>query len=60
MANSIEETALDRNARLRYQVLSTMAGLRTTSPFNLIDRMIAAGLLPDIRANEKSPHPISL
>jgi len=50
---------LDRNARLRYQVLSTTAGLRTTAPFNLIDRVIAAGLLPDIRANERSPHPMS-
>jgi cation diffusion facilitator CzcD-associated flavoprotein CzcO len=37
---------LDRNARLRYQVLSTTAGLRTMSPFNLIDRVIAAGLPP--------------
>jgi 2-polyprenyl-6-methoxyphenol hydroxylase-like FAD-dependent oxidoreductase len=50
---------LDRNARLRYQVLSTTAGLRTTAPFNLIDRVIAAGFLPDIRANERSPHPMS-
>jgi 6-methylpretetramide 4-monooxygenase len=51
---------LDRNARLRYQVLSTTAGLRTMPPFNLIDRLIAAGLLPDIRAHERSPHPMSL
>ena len=51
---------LDKNARLRYQVLSTTAGLRTMPPFNLIDRVIAAGLLPDIRAHERSPHPISL
>jgi 2-polyprenyl-6-methoxyphenol hydroxylase-like FAD-dependent oxidoreductase len=50
---------LDRNARLRYQVLSTTAGLRAMPPFNLIDRVIAAGLLPDIRANEKTPHPMS-
>jgi 2-polyprenyl-6-methoxyphenol hydroxylase-like FAD-dependent oxidoreductase len=41
---------LDRNARLRYQVLSTTAGLRTTPPFTLLDRIIAAGFLPDIRA----------
>jgi 2-polyprenyl-6-methoxyphenol hydroxylase-like FAD-dependent oxidoreductase len=41
---------LDRNARLRHQVLSTTAGLRTTSPFSLLDRVIAAGFLPDIRA----------
>jgi 6-methylpretetramide 4-monooxygenase len=50
---------LDRNARLRYQVLSTTAGLRTMPPFNLLDRVIAAGLLPDIRANEKSLHQMS-
>ena len=50
---------LDRNARLRYQVLSTTAGLRTTAPFDLIDRVIAAGFLPDFRANETSPHPKS-
>jgi len=50
---------LDRNARLRYQVLSTTAGLRTMPPFNLIDRVIAAGFLPDVRAHERSPHPMS-
>ncbi|MDF0644391.1 MAG: NAD(P)/FAD-dependent oxidoreductase [Nitrospira sp.] len=41
---------LDKNARLRYQVLSTTAGLRTTEPFTLLDRVIAAGFLPDFRA----------
>jgi 6-methylpretetramide 4-monooxygenase len=51
---------LDRNARLRYQVLSTTARLRTMPPFNLIDRVIAAGLLPDICAHERFPHPMSL
>jgi len=51
---------LDRNARLRYQVLSTTAGLRTVPPFNMIDRVIAAGFLPDVRSNERSPHPMSL
>ena len=50
---------LDRNARLRYQVLSTTAGLRTVPPFNMIDRVIAAGFLPDVRSNERSPHPMS-
>ncbi len=50
---------LDRNERLRYQVLSTTAGLRTTAPFDLIDRVIAAGFLPDFRANAQSPHPMS-
>ncbi|MEC4889797.1 MAG: FAD-dependent monooxygenase [Nitrospira sp.] len=38
---------LDRNPRLRYRVLSTTAGLRQTAPFSLIDRVMAAGLLPD-------------
>ncbi|BCA53291.1 putative 2-octaprenyl-3-methyl-6-methoxy-1, 4-benzoquinol hydroxylase [Nitrospira sp. KM1] len=41
---------LDRNSRLRHQVLSTTAGLRTTAPFSLLDRVIAAGFLPDVRA----------
>ena len=41
---------LDRNARLRYRVLSTTAGLRATPPFSMMDRIIAAGLLPDPRA----------
>jgi len=38
---------LDRNARLRYRVLATTAGLRRTPPFNFIDRLMAAGFLPD-------------
>lgn len=38
---------LDRNARLRYRVLSTTAGLRRSAPFSLIDRVMAAGFLPD-------------
>jgi monooxygenase len=42
---------LDRNARLRYRVLSTTAGLRPTAPFNLIDRVMAAGFLPDPAAH---------
>ena len=50
---------LDRNERLRYQVLSTTAGLRTAAPFDLIDRVIAAGFLPDCRAHERAPHPMS-
>jgi len=50
---------LDRNARLRYQVLSTTAGLRTIPPFNRLDRVIAAGFFPDIRTHERSPHPMS-
>lgn len=43
---------LDRNARLRYRVLSTTAGLRSQPPFSLLDRVMAAGLLPDPRAGE--------
>ncbi|RMH09204.1 MAG: monooxygenase [Nitrospirae bacterium] len=42
---------LDRNRRLRYQVLSTTAGFRTTPPFNWLDRLQAAGFLPDPRAD---------
>jgi 2-polyprenyl-6-methoxyphenol hydroxylase-like FAD-dependent oxidoreductase len=41
---------LDRNARLRYRVLSTTAGLRADPPFSLIDRLMVAGFLPDPRA----------
>jgi len=50
---------LDRNARLRYQVLSTTAGLRTIPPFQGIDRVIAAGLFPDVCADEGSHHLMS-
>ncbi|MCC2641679.1 MAG: putative 2-octaprenyl-3-methyl-6-methoxy,4-benzoquinol hydroxylase [Nitrospira sp.] len=42
---------LDRNARLRYRVLSTTAGLRSQPPFSLLDRVMAAGFLPDPRAH---------
>jgi 6-methylpretetramide 4-monooxygenase len=42
---------LDRNRRLRYHVLATTAGLRSTAPFGLIDRLIAAGLWPDRHAD---------
>jgi len=42
---------LDRNHRLRYRVLATTAGLRETPPFGLLDRLMAAGLLPDPRAD---------
>jgi 2-polyprenyl-6-methoxyphenol hydroxylase-like FAD-dependent oxidoreductase len=40
-------STLDRNARLRYRVLSTTAGLRKDPPFGLLDRLMAAGFLPD-------------
>lgn len=38
---------LDRNPRLRYQMLATTAGWRRTPPFGLVDRVMAAGFLPD-------------
>ncbi|HIB53980.1 MAG TPA: FAD-dependent monooxygenase [Nitrospirales bacterium] len=42
---------LDDNARLRYQVLTTTAGLRQQSPFSLTDKLVAVGLLPDFRSD---------
>ncbi|WP_197685543.1 FAD-dependent oxidoreductase [Nitrospira japonica] len=48
---------LNRNARLRYQVLSTTAGLQMTEPFTLLDRVIAAGFLPDFRAGHRPAIP---
>jgi 6-methylpretetramide 4-monooxygenase len=42
---------LDRNRRLQYRVLTTTAGLRKEPPFTWIDRLMAAGLLPDPRAD---------
>ena len=44
---------LDRNARLRYRVLSTTAGLRKEPPFGMMDRLMAAGLLPDYSVREQ-------
>ncbi len=43
---------LDRNPRLRYQMLTTTAGWRRTRPFGLVDRVMAAGFLPDPRAQQ--------
>ncbi|MFO0776463.1 MAG: FAD-dependent monooxygenase [Nitrospira sp.] len=45
-------STLDRNARLRYRVLSTTAGLRKAPPFGLLDRLMAAGFLPDPSARD--------
>ena len=45
---------LDRNARLRYRVLSTTAGLRKEPPFGLMDRLMAAGLLPDYSVRDRA------
>ncbi|HEX5545467.1 MAG TPA: NAD(P)/FAD-dependent oxidoreductase [Nitrospira sp.] len=43
---------LDHNARLRYRVLSTTAGIRKAPPFGMMDRLMAAGLLPDPSARD--------
>lgn len=48
-------STLDRNRRLRYQVLSATAGLRETPPFGLVDRFQAIGVLPDPRADDLPP-----
>lgn len=45
---------LDRNQRLRYRVLATTAGLRAEKPFGLLDRLMAAGFLPDPHADRLS------
>jgi 2-polyprenyl-6-methoxyphenol hydroxylase-like FAD-dependent oxidoreductase len=45
---------LDRNVRLRQQVLATTAGLRHTPPLSLVDRVIAAGFLPDLFTSSAS------
>jgi 2-polyprenyl-6-methoxyphenol hydroxylase-like FAD-dependent oxidoreductase len=42
---------LDRNERLRYRVLSTTAGLRSSPPFGMADRLMAAGFFPDPAAH---------
>lgn len=45
-------STLDRNARLRYRVLTTTAGLRKEPPFGMMDRLMAAGLVPDPSARD--------
>ena len=45
-------STLDCNARLRYRVLSTTAGLRKDPPFGMLDRLMAAGFLPDPSARD--------
>lgn len=47
---------LDHNPRLRHQVLAAAAGLRAVPPFSLLDRLMAAGLLPDPHAQLIPPH----
>lgn len=46
---------LDRNRRLRYRVLAATAGLRSKPAFGLLDRLMAAGLLPDPQATQLPP-----
>jgi 2-polyprenyl-6-methoxyphenol hydroxylase-like FAD-dependent oxidoreductase len=46
---------LDRNARLRYRVLTATAGLRAEPPFGFFDRLMVAGLLPDPQADRLPP-----
>ncbi len=48
---------LDKNPRLRYRVLAVTAGLRSRPPFGLLDRLMAAGFLPDPWAQLVSPEP---
>jgi 2-polyprenyl-6-methoxyphenol hydroxylase-like FAD-dependent oxidoreductase len=43
---------MGRNARLRYQALTATTGLRTTPPLTWMDKLMAAGFLPDPRADE--------
>jgi monooxygenase len=47
---------MDSNRRLQYQVLSATAGLRSTAPFGWIDRLQAAGFLPDPQADHVPVH----
>ncbi len=51
---------LDRNPRLRYQVLTATAGLRERPAFGLLDRLMAAGLLPDPGAHHLPPEAAAL
>lgn len=48
---------MDRNARLRYQALTATAGLRPTPPLTWTDKLMAAGFLPDPRADVIPPPP---
>lgn len=49
-------STMDRNPRLKYQVLMATAGLRETPPFGWMDRLQAAGFLPDSRAQQVPVH----
>ncbi len=50
-------TTIDGNPRLQYQVLSATAGLRETPPFTWLDRVKAAGFIPDPQAQRVPNHP---
>ncbi len=47
---------IDTNLRLQYQILAATAGLRTAAPFGWLDRLQAAGILPDPRAHHLPTH----
>ncbi|WP_447971350.1 FAD-dependent oxidoreductase [Nitrospira sp. M1] len=49
-------TTIDGNPRLQYQVLTATAGLRESPPFTLFDRVKAAGLWPDSKAQHIPNH----
>jgi len=51
MRNRVFST-IDGNPRLKYQVLTATAGLRSTPPFGFLDRIQATGFIPDPRANQ--------
>ena len=52
-------STIDRNRRLKYQVLTATAGLRETPPFGFLDRVLALGFVPDPRADQQPPHALS-
>jgi len=49
---------LDHNKRLGYRVLAVTAGLSTEAPFGLLDRLMAAGFLPDPQADHLPPEAV--
>jgi 2-polyprenyl-6-methoxyphenol hydroxylase-like FAD-dependent oxidoreductase len=54
LRNRVFQT-LDRNRRLSYRMLATTAGFRTRAPFGWLDRVMAAGFLPDPWADAVEP-----
>ncbi len=50
-------STIDRNPRLKYRMLAVKAGLREAPPFvGIMDRLRAAGLMPDPHAHQPPPH----